>query len=360
MKTLHCFAIVVCLFVTACLLTPTGLFESVCLFESAARGEDNTATADDANGKPDAALHSLRYKFAAGETLHSKVIHLVTVVTRIQGTSQTAKTRSVATKVWKITQVDADGNVTFVHSVGDVDMWQSVSGRQVVRYNSLKDKQAPVGYEQVAESVGVPLATVKIDPSGRVIERKDNRPQFNPGIGDLTVPLPQKPVPVGHRWTIPDELQVRLPGEPIKRIKTRKVYTLRKVKTGVATIDVRTEVLTPIQDAAIEAQLVQRIQEGTVKFDVDAGRLLSRQMDMDKTVIGFNGPESQMEYLARFTEEMVTVQAAAESTDTASTATTPAESDSNSESKTGPKVAGPRSPAPATAKKPNNATGTKR
>jgi hypothetical protein len=251
-----------------------------------------------------AETYTLRYRFEPNSTLRSKVVHLVTVETRIKGTSQVAKTRSASTKVWKIQKVDDQGQTTFVHSVAHVDMWQSVTGRQVVRFNSATDEQPPAGYEEVARSVGVPLATVTIDATGRVVDRKDNRPQFNPGIGDLTVPLPETPVAIGQRWTEEDEVQLRLPGEPIKRIKTRQVYSLRSVKTGVATIDVKTEVLTPIDDPALEAQMVQRLQQGHVRFDIDAGRLLSRQMDMDKTVIGFNGADSQMEYLARFTEEM--------------------------------------------------------
>ena len=321
---------------------------ALCLFLSplAHAADDAAAPTEEANDGSASTQYALRYRFEEGETVGSTVVHLVTVETRIQGTTQVAKTRSAATKVWKIESVAENGDVTFVHSVADVDMWQSVSGRQVIRYNSREDEKAPPGYEHVAESVGVPLATVTIDPSGREKKRKDNRAQFNPGIGDLTVPLPEEPVAVGHQWTIPEDVPLRLPGEPIRRIKTRQLYTLRKVQTGVATIDVRTEVLTPIEDPAIEAQLVQRLQEGTIKFDVDAGRLLSRQMDMDKTVIGFNGAESQMDYLARFTEEMLSgdeVKPAEQSTP-----------------KPEGKVAGPARPAASTAGKADEEAKRKR
>jgi hypothetical protein len=89
----------------------------------------------------------------------------------------------------------------------------------------------------------------------------------------------------------------------VKRIKTRQVYTLEKVLTGIATISVRTEVLTPVDDPAVQSQLVQRVKRGEIKFDIDAGRVLSQQMDIDETVIGFNGPDSLMKYLARLSEE---------------------------------------------------------
>jgi hypothetical protein len=76
-----------------------------------------------------------------------------------------------------------------------------------------------------------------------------------------------------------------------------------KVETGIATIAVKTEILTPINDPKIQSQLVQRMQHGEIKFDIDAGRIRSKQMDLDETVIGFSGQNSVMKYLARLTEE---------------------------------------------------------
>ena len=80
-------------------------------------------------------------------------------------------------------------------------------------------------------------------------------------------------------------------------------YRLEKVEAGVATIHVETQVLTPVNDPKIQVKLIQRLQRGTIKFDVDAGRLLHKQFDIDQEVFGFSGADSHMQYLARFTEE---------------------------------------------------------
>ena len=154
-------------------------------------------------------------------------------------------------------------------------------------------------------TVGVPITTVTIDPAGNIIDRKSNVPQASFGLGDIVMLLPPKPVKAGSRWYEPSELQVRMPDKKIKRFKIRKRYTLEKVLTGVATIKVKTEVLTPVDDASVQAQLVQQLTAGTIKFDVDAGRVMSKQIDWDETVIGFNGPDSMMKYLARFTEQLL-------------------------------------------------------
>ena len=61
--------------------------------------------------------------------------------------------------------------------------------------------------------------------------------------------------------------------------------------------------LTPVTNPKIESQLVQRLTEGSIRFDIDAGRVLSQQLDFDKRVLGFNGNNSSLHYVGSFTEE---------------------------------------------------------
>jgi hypothetical protein len=245
----------------------------------------------------------LRYKFQPDELIRWKVTHLGTTETTIQGNTQSSKSRSVSTKQWRVTQVDELGNITFTHSVSDVEMWQKLSDRPEVSYNSRTDKEVPPEYEFVASTLGKTLATVVVAPDGQIVKR-DGSPALNLGLGDIIMLLPPKPVKVGGRWHEPSEIQGRLSDGTVKRIKVRKSYTLEKVQTGVASINVRTEVLTPIDDPKLESQIVQQLTNGTLRFDLDAGRLLSKQMDWDETVVGFNGADSQLKYLARITEEI--------------------------------------------------------
>jgi hypothetical protein len=265
-------------------------------------------------GTDGAERYHLQYKFSPGEVFRCKVTHLTTVETKIRGAAETVKTRSASTKAWKIQSVDQAGNVTFTYTVEDVSMWQQLTGRPEVRYDSVRDKEPPDEYRHVAETVGVPLGTITIRPSGEILRRENARPQFNPGIGELTIPLPPGPVQVGDTWSTEGELPIRLKDGPVKRIKTRHIYELKNVQTGVATIAARTEVLTPVDDPAVQSQLVQRVKRGAVRFDVDAGRVLQQQMDIDETVIGFSGADSMMKYLARLTEEMIPQQEVAQST----------------------------------------------
>jgi hypothetical protein len=257
--------------------------------------------------------YELIYKLTPGEEIRTQVVHLVTVESKIKGFTQTAKTRSVSTRLWKIVGVDAKGNITLDNIVESVSMWQSHTddkGVKEVSYDSQKDVVPPAIYEPIAKTVGVTLATITIDPAGKIIDRRSNQPNFNPGIGELTMPLPGKKVKIGDTWFTPETITLRTEEGMIKRVDTRQLYKLEKIELGVATISVVTQVLTPISDPKLESQLVQRLQKGTIKFDIDAGRLIHKQMDLDESVLGFAGADSSMQYLARLTEEPLKNEAA--------------------------------------------------
>lgn len=244
----------------------------------------------------------LRYKFRKGEQVVTKVTHVATTETKIRGNTQQSRSRAVSTKLWRIVDIDEKGSILFEHLVSDVEMWQKVTGREEIRWSS-KDEEIPREYEHVAATIGTVISEVKITPTGEILERKNNLPENDMGLGPIATPLPDKPVTVGHRWTAPSEVTVR-EGETFKRIQTRKQFKLLSVKSGIATIQVQTQVITPVTDPKIEAQLVQQLTNGTIKFDIDAGRIVSKRMDWDETVVGFSGADSLMEYLARFTEEV--------------------------------------------------------
>jgi len=247
---------------------------------------------------------TLRYKFAQGESVTWKVEHRGATETTIQGNTQTSESRSVSSKVWRITGVDSKGNMSMTHSVANVDMWQKLSDRPEIRFNSKTDKEAPPEYQHVAATIGVPLATVTFSSDGTVVKRDESRRPANLGLGDLVMLLPPKPVKVGSRWHEPSEIRIREKDGRQKTIKTRKQYTLEKIETGVATIKIETQVLTPINNSTIKSQLVQQLTNGTIKFDIDAGRILKKQMEWDESVVGFNGADSLMKYVARYTEEI--------------------------------------------------------
>jgi hypothetical protein len=194
-------------------------------------------------------------------------------------------------------------------------MRQKLSGCEEVRYNSRTDAKPPAGFEHVAKSVGVPLSVVTMDARGKILRRVRKTSEPNPAAaassptsvsdGWMTIPLPEEPVGIGQSWSLPQDIDIPLESGGTKRIKAIQQFVLEEVKTGVAVIRVSTDILTPINDPAIESQLVQRESAGRVRFDIDAGRILGQQMDIDKNVVGFRGDASAIHYINRFSERFL-------------------------------------------------------
>lgn len=246
---------------------------------------------------------TLAYRFRVGDRIDMDVAHRALTETTMNGTTQTVETMTDSTKTWRVVAVDEQGRATLEHSVDDVTMTSRTSDRGEIRWSSKGGADPPPGYEAVRPNLGVPLSQLVVDRSGRVVERRELRPSPPSSTGDLVVvPLPDGPVAPGDEWTIPQEIVVEVPNGPRKLVRTRLRYRLDEVADGIATLRVDTTVLTPIDDPRLEARLLERIWDGEIRFDVDAGRVLSRRTGIDRRVVGFGGPESSIHYKASLEE----------------------------------------------------------
>ncbi len=247
----------------------------------------------------------LKYAFHDGEILYYEVIHQTAVDTTVQANTEQVKSRSKSLKKWEFSDVNSNGDAKLAHSIEWVNMWSEMSGREAVHYDSRKDKKAPPDYATIAKSLGTPISNVEVTPFGKITARKDKVKQIDRGTGGLLVPLPPAAVPIGTEWAVAGKVPVSMTDGRTQVIKTRQRYRLEKVETGIATISLKTQVLTPVSEGRVKSQLIQKLSNGVIKFDIDAGRIVSKDLKWDETVISFNGPESNMSFLARMTERLV-------------------------------------------------------
>ena len=286
-------------FCLQCLL----LVDAVGAFGANDGGANNTA-----RGQKDQQQYLLRYRFKPGDQIRTKVVHQASVRTTIEGTSQTAKTISESVKNWKIVDVSTEGKVTFEHAVEFVDMKNDVTGRETVSYDSRDDDEPPAGFEDVASRVGIPLTRVVMDATGNLHQREELAAGATTAT-QLVLPLPEEKIAVGSSWTFPDDVVVQLRNGNSRKIKCRQRFKLLAVENGIAKISIATQILTPIRDyPEIEAQLVQRESEGVIQFDLDAGRVIAQQIDLDRRVTGYPNAKSSMHYRTRFTETLLPAQ----------------------------------------------------
>ena len=79
------------------------VLSAIVLFSPAVLAQDEPAASGAASAAGE--LYDLAYKFNVGETLRWEVIHKATIQTTIQGTTETAKTRSESVIESRISQL---------------------------------------------------------------------------------------------------------------------------------------------------------------------------------------------------------------------------------------------------------------
>ena len=247
----------------------------------------------------------LRYSMGSGEQLRFEVTHVAKTKTRVQGSEDVTQVHTISKRRWDVIEAK-DSGMTFEHVIDTVVMTQQQNAGDEIRWDSSSNEEPPSAFAVVAQQIGQKLATVTVNSRGQETNREDHAgSKASLGMGSMTLALPEEPIVVGHSWTVPREVQTRTDDDELKTIKINERYTLEKVKTGVATISVKSEPITPINEESVRAQVVQQLSNGEIRFDIDNGRMLSKELDWDETVVGFQGANSMLEYRAQLTETLI-------------------------------------------------------
>ncbi|HVT30421.1 MAG TPA: hypothetical protein VHE81_20590, partial [Lacipirellulaceae bacterium] len=238
------------------------------------------------------ATFDLRYKLSRGDVLRYNVTDKRSIIGTDEHTTQSAQSKTESVKVWKVTDVLPEGEIEFINLVERVHMVNQLPDEKSAEYDSDRDKTPPPGFEDAAQRVGVPLSLIRITAGGKVVSRQPKvRGKGADEDAPIVLRLPDKPVAIGDTWDEPFDVKVDLQQGASKMVQTRWHHKLLDVKDGIATIEVTYQILTPI-DASVELQVVQRMMNGKVQFDIAKGRIVARQMGVDKRILGFAGPTS--------------------------------------------------------------------
>lgn len=277
------------------------IFAIVGLCLSPAAGQDKPAA--------DSETYQLQHLLKPGQVIRFEVVHAAKTKTRINGAEENANVHTTSVRAWHVKDVNGTEAV-FEHQIESVSMTQQNGDQDEIRWDSTSGEEPPKIFAVVSEQIGTPLATVTINRQGQEVRRESHAgSQASLGMGTLALTLPADPIAIGSSWSVPSEVKARTEDNLVKTIKIRQLYTLKKVKAGVATLSIRTEPLTPIDNEQIRSQVVQQLSNGTIRFDIDNGHLLGKELNWDETIVGFQGPGSMMEYRARMGEEMISATA---------------------------------------------------
>lgn len=270
-----------------------------------------------AEGAANAPKYQLAYKFRAGEVVRYEVLHEGEIHIQFNEATQIDRNKSETRKNYRVASVNPDGSASLELMIDWVHMTEQSGEKEPIIFKSDNPEFQPAKYREVLETVGKPEpktafksngTPVKVQPAREATANKPVKAGEAPPDDTPKTPfclLPDTPVAVGDTWKERFELTVQGSDMLPMKIAMLRGYRLMGVEHGRATIAFKTTVLTPIHDAAIAAQLIQREFNGTVVLDIERGILVSRDVDIDRTVINPFGAKSSMRAVSKFRERLL-------------------------------------------------------
>jgi hypothetical protein len=262
----------------------------------------------------DDATYELKYKFQPGEFLYYEVSNAMKIVTQYNGAAEESQNTSQAWKQLRVVSVDEAGNALLEPMVERVRMSAIRDEEEAAKYDSAEDGEAPPQFLQLQETIGKVMARVNVSAHGELNQvlptphasaaLVDAAKKKDPRLNFLIV-LPQMPVRINDSWKDRFETDVTVEKGLTQKVVVQRAYTLAAVNGSIATIKLKTSVVTPIDDPQLKVQLIQRTPSGIIEFDLDKGRIVLMKTGVDEVVVNAFGPKSSMSAVTSSTEKLL-------------------------------------------------------
>jgi hypothetical protein len=236
-----------------------------------------------------------RLRWTTGQVLLYRVEHTTTASDQL-GESK-SETRSVLkmTRRWQVNAVDSAGIATVQLSITALYQERTTPSGDVLLFDSANlAKSTPQLKDALAKHLNTPLATLRIDPRGQVVEVKESKsPAFThenelPFLGIL----PATPITTGATWERNYKITVGPPLGTGEKYDAIQHYSCKSVTADTATVTLATDLKTAPKAAADAIPLWQMLAGGELVWDVKNGRLASAKLSTDKELKGHQGEGS--------------------------------------------------------------------
>jgi hypothetical protein len=256
-----------------------------------------------------ASAQAPRLRWQPGQVLTYKVEQSTVAVESVGDSRVETRTGMRLVKRWQVLGVDAAGVATVQLSLLSLALETASPGGDPLRFDSASpEKSTPALREQLSKFVGPPLAVLRVDALGRVLEVKESkfgppsRFESEPPFGGV---LPEVLPQAGQSWERAYAITVEPPQGAGEKIAAVQHYQCKAVAADALTVAVSTELKTPPAAAADRVPLLQLLPEGEIVYDVAAGRLRSVNLRVEKELTGHQGEGSSYKFQSSYTEVFV-------------------------------------------------------
>jgi hypothetical protein len=243
-----------------------------------------------------ASAQAPRLHWQVGQVLIYKVEQKTHAIETVTDAKAETSTQLNLTKRWEVLAVDASGVATLRLSLLALAMETKPPSGEPLRFDSAAPEQAtPALRDQLRQYVGPPLAVMRVDARGTVLEIKESkfgpasRFEAEPPFGGV---LPEGAVQVGGQWSRAYSLTLDPPQGTGEKFPSLQTYTCKSVTPTLLTVSVASTLQTPPTTAAERLPLLQFLPQGELVYDLKAGRLQSATLRIDREEKGQQGEDS--------------------------------------------------------------------
>ena len=236
--------------------------------------------------------YQLRYKFVPQQTLTYVSQNDAILSIQYNQDRENPSHMEMMIRSMRVTSVGPDGVANLDLSIDRAYMTATSDGKTSV-YDSAHPEKAGEEFAEAQEALRK-STPARVNSLGKVLPVEG---ATDPVVVDLLCQLPEQPVSVGSTWKEKFESGVQIDAKSqslMRPLKMERRFVLKSVEGQIATITMTTACLSPLRDPFQESQVMQRKPGGTVKFDIERGCLIERDLRIDDKAVGFQGVGTAM------------------------------------------------------------------
>jgi hypothetical protein len=251
----------------------------------------------------------LRFHWQPGQVLTYRVEQTTLAADIVDGQKSETKSKNTNVKRWQVLAVDASGVATLQLSLAALRFEVSTPKGETLLFDSAHpEKSDPQMSKQLGKYLGQPLAVLRVDSLGRVVEVKES--QFFPASRyenevPFVITLPEGKLQIGQSWERSYQVTLEPPEGTGNKFQAAQKYTCQSLDGRSAAISLATTIKNLPESQLDQVPLFQMQPEGQVIFDVQAGRLHSATLKVNKELKGQQGEGSNYHFESTYTEQYV-------------------------------------------------------
>jgi len=249
-----------------------------------------------------------RYRWSSGQVLTYRVEHVTSSLETLDKEKPT-ETRShlTLTKRWQVLEVDRAGIATLQLTLASLRMETKLPNGDTLLFDSADPgKSTPQLKDQLTKYVGPPLALLRLDRQGQVVEIKESnfgpKSKFEAEL-PFSLILPDRLPQVGQGWERAYLVTLEPPQGTGEKYDAVQRYTCKAAAEGTATIALATTFKALPEANGDRIPLLQFQPEGEIVFDTQAGLVRSAHLRIDKVLSEHQGPGTSYHFQSDYTEQ---------------------------------------------------------